>query len=97
MTNTLMYLVKNLRTLKKLVQELDEATVSNPPGAIPTYDQIKNLPYLTACINESMRLRPVAATGKVSHSLKEKAVFRVFFTNPRYLCGLNYRPSSRGY
>ncbi|KAG0359463.1 hypothetical protein BG005_000767 [Podila minutissima] len=63
MTNTLMYLVKNPRTLKKLVQELDEATVSNPPGAIPTYDQVRNLPYLTACINESMRLRPVAATG----------------------------------
>ncbi|KAG0344961.1 hypothetical protein BG004_004049 [Podila humilis] len=63
MTNTLMYLVKNTRCLNKLVQELDQAIASNPPGAIPTYDQVRNLPYLTACINESMRLRPVAATG----------------------------------
>ncbi|KAG0228024.1 hypothetical protein BGX31_006749 [Mortierella sp. GBA43] len=63
MTHTLMYLVKNPKTLKRLREELDEATASNPPGAVPTYDQVRNLPYLTACINESMRLRPVAATG----------------------------------
>ncbi|KAF8930172.1 hypothetical protein BGZ58_008423 [Dissophora ornata] len=63
MTNTLMYLVANPRTLKRLREELDQATASNPSGAVPTYDQVRNLPYLTACINESMRLRPVAATG----------------------------------
>ncbi|KAG0048105.1 hypothetical protein BGZ83_006899 [Gryganskiella cystojenkinii] len=63
MTNTLMYLVKNPRTLNKLVRELDQATANNAIGALPTYDQVRNLPYLTACINESMRLRPVAATG----------------------------------
>ena len=64
MTNTLMYLVKNPRTLNRLVRELDQATANNPIGELPTYDQVRNLPYLTACINESMRLRPVAATGK---------------------------------
>ncbi|KAF9961169.1 hypothetical protein BGZ70_008346 [Mortierella alpina] len=62
-TNTLMYLVKNPSTLKRLREELDQATASNPMGALPTYDQVRNLSYLTACINESMRLRPVAATG----------------------------------
>ncbi|KAF9090494.1 hypothetical protein BGX27_002234, partial [Mortierella sp. AM989] len=62
MTNTLMYLVQNPKTLKKLRGELDQATASNPRGTLPVYDQIRNLPYLTACINESMRLRPVAAT-----------------------------------
>ncbi|KAG0209506.1 hypothetical protein BGX28_010279 [Mortierella sp. GBA30] len=63
MTNTLMYLVKYPNTLKRLREELDMATASNPAGTIPTYDQVRNLPYLTACINESMRLRPVVATG----------------------------------
>lgn len=90
MTNTLMYLVKNPRTLEKLVQELDEATVSNPPGAIPTYDQVRNLPYLTACINESMRLRPVAATGTVSYRFDGEWVFARLNMN-------KYRSSSRGH
>ena len=64
MTFTIMYLVKNPDKLAKLRKELDLATASNGPGALPTYDQIRNLPYLTGCINESLRLRPVAATGK---------------------------------
>lgn len=64
MTHTLMYLVQNPKALKRLREELDQATASNPPGALPTYDQVRNLPYLTACINESMRLRPVAASGE---------------------------------
>lgn len=64
MTFTIMYLVKNPDKLAKLREELDLATASNTPGALPTYDQIRNLPYLTGCINESLRLRPVAATGK---------------------------------
>ncbi|KAG0070742.1 hypothetical protein BGZ89_012568 [Linnemannia elongata] len=63
MTFTIMYLVKNPDKLAKLRDELDLATASNAPGALPTYDQIRNLPYLTGCINESLRLRPVAATG----------------------------------
>jgi cytochrome P450 len=58
-----MYLVKHPKALKRLREELDQATVSNPTGALPSYDQVRKLTYLTACINESMRLRPVAATG----------------------------------
>ncbi|KAF9579826.1 hypothetical protein BGW38_003754 [Lunasporangiospora selenospora] len=63
MTNTLMYLVNNPKALKRLCDELNQATATNQKGSIPTYDQVRNLPYLTACIHESMRLRPVAATG----------------------------------
>ncbi|KAG0317849.1 hypothetical protein BGZ99_006076 [Dissophora globulifera] len=63
MTFTMMFLVKNPDKLAKLRDELDLATASNPRGALPTYDQVRNLPYLTGCINESLRLRPVAATG----------------------------------
>ncbi|KAF9934226.1 hypothetical protein FBU30_002919 [Linnemannia zychae] len=62
-TVALMYLVKYPKTLRRLREELDQATASNPPDTLPTYDQVRKLPYLTACINESMRLRPVAATG----------------------------------
>ncbi|KAG0068712.1 hypothetical protein BGZ89_004185 [Linnemannia elongata] len=62
-TVALMYLVKHPKALKRLREELDQATASNPTGALPTYDQVRKLTYLTACINESMRLRPVAATG----------------------------------
>ncbi|ORZ07952.1 cytochrome P450 [Lobosporangium transversale] len=62
-TNTLMYLLKNPKTLERLREEIDQATANNSAGALPSYDQIRNLPYLTACINESMRLRPVAASG----------------------------------
>ncbi|KAK3804901.1 MAG: cytochrome P450 [Benniella sp.] len=73
MTHTLMYLVDNPRTLKRLCEELDQATACSPPGSVPRYDQVRNLPYLTACINESMRLRPVAATG-LPRELTEDAV-----------------------
>ncbi|KAF9586756.1 hypothetical protein BGW38_000007 [Lunasporangiospora selenospora] len=62
MTFTLMFLVKNPDKLAKLREEIDLATASNDKGAIPAYDQLRNLPYLTGCINESLRLRPVAAT-----------------------------------
>jgi len=58
-----MYLVKNPDKLAKLREELDLATASNPYGVLPTYEQVRNLPYLTGCIHESLRLRPVAATG----------------------------------
>ncbi|KAG0048955.1 hypothetical protein BGZ83_006165 [Gryganskiella cystojenkinii] len=63
MTFTLMYLVENADKLAKLRQELDMAAASNTWGDIPSYDQVRNLPYLTGCINESLRMRPVAATG----------------------------------
>lgn len=63
LTFTLMYLVKNTEKLAKLQEELDLATASNAPGVLPSYDQVRNLPYLTGCINEALRLRPVAATG----------------------------------
>ncbi|KAG0340388.1 hypothetical protein BG004_006423 [Podila humilis] len=63
MTFTLMFLVQNQDKLAKLREELDLATACNAPGILPTYDQVRNLPYLTGCINESLRLRPVAATG----------------------------------
>ncbi|KAF9293927.1 hypothetical protein BGZ74_011493 [Mortierella antarctica] len=60
MTFTLLFLVQNQDKLAKLREELDLATASNAPRTLPSYDQVRNLPYLTGCINESLRLRPVA-------------------------------------
>lgn len=69
----LMFPVKTPEKLAKLREELDLATAGNPKGTLPTYDQVRNLEYLAACINESMRLRTVAATGKMR--IEHKGVF----------------------
>ncbi|KAF9164036.1 hypothetical protein DFQ26_001868 [Actinomortierella ambigua] len=60
---SIMYLVKNPDKLKRLREELDAATTANGPGELPLDDQIRKLPYLHGVINETLRLRPVAATG----------------------------------
>ncbi|KAF9898603.1 hypothetical protein BX616_003827 [Lobosporangium transversale] len=60
---TLMFLVKNPDKLSKLKAELDFAAASNPCSSLPTYDQIRNLPYLTGCIYETLRLRTPPAQG----------------------------------
>lgn len=54
MTHTPMFLVKNPKKLVKLQEDLDLATTGNPNGYLPTYDQVRNLEYLTASINESI-------------------------------------------
>ncbi|KAG0041519.1 hypothetical protein BGZ83_001698, partial [Gryganskiella cystojenkinii] len=63
LTFTLMYLAENSDKLTLLREELDLTTASNALGDLPTHDQVRNLPYLTGCINESLRLRTSAAIG----------------------------------
>ncbi|KAG0216405.1 hypothetical protein BGX28_002875 [Mortierella sp. GBA30] len=63
MNATIKFLVQNPEKLIKLREELDLATATNGNGILPTYEQIRKLPYLTGCINEGMRLRSVAASG----------------------------------
>lgn len=53
MTFTLRFLVQNPDKLIKLREELDLAAASNAPGTLPSYDQVRSIPYLTGCINES--------------------------------------------
>ncbi|KAF9919421.1 hypothetical protein FBU30_011040 [Linnemannia zychae] len=79
MTCTFMYLVRNPDKLTKLREELDNATATNAPGTLPTYDQIRNLPYLNGCINESLRLRPIAATGLPRELTKDVTMKGYFF------------------
>lgn len=64
MTNVLFQLLKNPRVMEKLVEELDAALENDdePHGVVP-YDKVKHLPYLRACLDESLRLFPPTAHG----------------------------------
>ncbi|KEF52420.1 uncharacterized protein A1O9_11661 [Exophiala aquamarina CBS 119918] len=59
--NTLLELIQDPVRLKRLREELD----ANIPKdtKVATHDQVQNLRYLAACIDESLRLRPPNAQG----------------------------------
>lgn len=57
---TLYYLVRHPHTFAKLRQELDG--VLSQEEIIAPWSKVKNLTYLRACIDESMRLAPPVAT-----------------------------------
>ncbi|KAJ4970152.1 hypothetical protein NE237_003251 [Protea cynaroides] len=54
LTWTVYLLSQNLSSLRKAQEEVDIVL----QGRMPTYEDIKELKYLTRCINESMRLYP---------------------------------------
>ncbi|KAH7316925.1 cytochrome P450 CYP5280A1P [Stachybotrys elegans] len=58
--NTIYYLVKHPESMRKLREELDEAL--SPENVVAPWSKMKKLPYLRACIDESMRLSPPVAT-----------------------------------
>jgi len=60
LTNTIFLLNKNPAVLKRLREELDEHTGTRD---IPDYDILSKLPYLRACIEESLRVRPASSMG----------------------------------
>lgn len=62
MTNVMYQLLKNPEKMKKAVEELDnmleddeDDEADNSTGVI-AYDKVKHLPYLRACLDESLRL-----------------------------------------
>ena len=57
MANVLYQLLKNPVSMKKLVEELDAALEDEDTPVVP-YDRVKHLPYLRACLDESLRLFP---------------------------------------
>jgi cytochrome P450 len=61
LTNTLFLLAKHPETLAKLRQELD--AVMTPDAITPDFNMLMALPYLRACLDESLRLRPPVAIG----------------------------------
>ena len=60
MTNTIFLLYTHPRVLEKLREELDS---SIPEVGIPKYEDVARLPYLRACIEESLRVRPASSFG----------------------------------
>ena len=59
--NTILHLIQDPARLAKLREELDAAI---PIGTtVARHDQVKDLVYLRACIDESLRLRPPQAQG----------------------------------
>ena len=61
MTNILYLLIKHDKVREKLLEELDSAL--DDLEIVPTYDQVKDLPYLRACVDEGLRLRPPLSLG----------------------------------
>ncbi|KAL2846904.1 cytochrome P450 [Aspergillus pseudoustus] len=60
LTHLLYYLVKNPQCLSKLRKEVSEAIAGDQ---IAPYSKVKSLPYLKACIDESLRLSPPLPRG----------------------------------
>ncbi|KIX10227.1 uncharacterized protein Z518_01308 [Rhinocladiella mackenziei CBS 650.93] len=58
MCNVLYQLLKNPEAMKRLVEELDAALDGEEEQAVVPYDRVKHLPYLRACLDESLRLFP---------------------------------------
>jgi benzoate 4-monooxygenase len=60
LTNSIYLIYKNPLVLVKLREELDGATGT---GEVPSYEELAQLPYLRACIEESLRVRPASSMG----------------------------------
>jgi cytochrome P450 len=60
LTNTIFLLYKHPQALSKLRMEIDTAF---PSDRMPDYEGASRLPYLRACIEESLRVRPPSSFG----------------------------------
>ncbi|KAH7132466.1 cytochrome P450 monooxygenase [Dendryphion nanum] len=66
LTNVLFQLLKNPKIMEKAVQELDTALEDDEDedeSGVISYDKVKHLPYLRACLDESLRLFPPTPQG----------------------------------
>lgn len=61
LANVLYQLLRNPNILQKLRNELD--TVLDPDEVVAPYEKVKHLPYLRACLDESLRLFPPTPQG----------------------------------
>lgn len=61
LVGTMFLLTKWRRATDKLRKELDDA-LGDEQG-VPAFDSVKNLPYLRACVDEAMRMRPPLRGG----------------------------------
>ncbi|KAL4889689.1 benzoate 4-monooxygenase cytochrome P450 [Aspergillus ambiguus] len=61
LNNVMLMLLKNPHCLRRLRDEIDD--VLDEEDTIAPYDKVKHLPYLRACIDESLRLYPPVSFG----------------------------------
>ncbi|KAF2233598.1 putative cytochrome P450 [Viridothelium virens] len=59
--NVMYQLLKNREIMKKLREEIDGAM--DPEDVVASYDKVRHLPYLKACLDESLRLWPPTPHG----------------------------------
>ncbi|KAJ5388289.1 hypothetical protein N7509_010830 [Penicillium cosmopolitanum] len=60
-TNVMYQLLRNPKALMKLREELD--SVLDEDEVVADYDKVKHLPYLRACLDESLRIFPPTSHG----------------------------------
>ncbi|KAL4903758.1 hypothetical protein BDW74DRAFT_185866 [Aspergillus multicolor] len=61
LTNVLEMLLHHPRELERLREEVDSALGESE--VVATYDKVKNLPFLRACLDEALRLSPPTSAG----------------------------------
>jgi cytochrome P450 len=61
MANVMYQLLRNRQCMERLREEID--AVLQPDEVVAPYEKVRNLPYLRACLDESMRLYPPTAHG----------------------------------
>lgn len=71
MNNVMFWLLKNPQCLARLREEVD--AVLDPDEVVAPYDKVKHLPYLRACLDESMRITPPTTFGLPRRTPKEGA------------------------
>lgn len=67
--NAVFMLLKHPEVLSKLREEIDAAAEDDEEAI--AYDKVKNLPYLRACVDESMRIMPPTSFGLPRKTPKE--------------------------